>query len=99
MNDLPSNIALLMRRSTDGGKTWQDQQVIRQDPAPYGYGDPSVLVDRETERIFVFYAASFTGINNPASLRYSGLKKCSRTPAGAACSRRRAPAAGEYADA
>lgn len=58
MNDLPSNIALLMRRSTDGGKTWQDQQVIRQDPAPYGYGDPSVLVDRETERIFVFYAAS-----------------------------------------
>lgn len=58
MNDLPSNIALLMRRSTDSGKTWQEQQVIRQDPAPNGYGDPSVLVDRETGRIFVFYAAS-----------------------------------------
>ncbi|WP_198165682.1 glycoside hydrolase domain-containing protein [Agromyces laixinhei] len=58
MNDLPSNIALLMRRSTDGGATWQEQQVIRQDAAPNGYGDPSVVVDRETDDIFVFYAAS-----------------------------------------
>ncbi|EHY91143.1 LOW QUALITY PROTEIN: putative carbohydrate binding protein,alpha-galactosidase family protein,BNR/Asp-box repeat protein [Saccharomonospora azurea NA-128] len=58
MADLPSNIALLMRRSTDGGTTWGPQQVIRQDPAPNGYGDPSLLVDRETGRVFVFYAAS-----------------------------------------
>lgn len=58
MNDLPSNIALLMRRSTDGGATWQEPEVIRSDAAPKGYGDPSVLVDRETGRVFVFYAAS-----------------------------------------
>ncbi|MFD4421720.1 glycoside hydrolase domain-containing protein [Agromyces sp. NPDC058484] len=58
MNDLPSNIALLMRRSTDGGATWQPQQVIRQEAAPKGFGDPSVVVDRETDDIFVFYAAS-----------------------------------------
>ncbi|MCD2441201.1 NPCBM/NEW2 domain-containing protein [Agromyces sp. SYSU K20354] len=58
MNDLPSNIALLMRRSTDGGATWGPQEVIRKDAAPNGYGDPSVLVDRETDDIFVFYAAS-----------------------------------------
>lgn len=58
MADLPSNIALLMRRSTDGGRTWGPQQVIRRDPAPNGYGDPSLLVDRETGRVFVFYAAS-----------------------------------------
>ncbi|MCM3535436.1 NPCBM/NEW2 domain-containing protein [Cellulosimicrobium funkei] len=58
MNDLPSNIALLQRRSTDGGATWQDPEVIRSDAAPKGYGDPSVLVDRETGRVFVFYAAS-----------------------------------------
>jgi len=58
MNDLPSNIALLMRRSTDGGDTWGPQQVIRSEPAPNGFGDPSVVVDRETRDVFVFYAAS-----------------------------------------
>ncbi|CAM5515066.1 exo-alpha-sialidase OS=Streptomyces griseomycini OX=66895 GN=FHS37_006240 PE=4 SV=1 [Streptomyces griseomycini] len=42
-----------MRRSTDDGATWQTQQVVRKDPAPKGYGDPSLLVDRETGRIFV----------------------------------------------
>ncbi|GAB3818577.1 hypothetical protein GCM10028820_21160 [Tessaracoccus terricola] len=59
MADLPSNITMLMRRSTDGGATWQDQQVVRQEPAPKGFGDPSVLVDREEGLIFLFYAASF----------------------------------------
>jgi sialidase-1 len=55
--DLPSNIHMVLRRSTDNGKTWQDQQIVRQDPAPQGYGDPSLLVDRRTGRIFMFYAA------------------------------------------
>ncbi|MEO7586867.1 MAG: sialidase family protein, partial [Arachnia sp.] len=58
MNDLPSNITLLMRRSTDGGTTWGPQTIIRQEAAPNGFGDPSVLVDRETGKVFVFYAAS-----------------------------------------
>lgn len=31
---------------------------MRQSPAPNGYGDPSVVVDRETDKIFLFYAAS-----------------------------------------
>ncbi|MDI3405689.1 exo-alpha-sialidase, partial [Streptomyces cavernicola] len=56
--DLPGNISVVVRRSTDGGATWQAQQTVRKDPAPKGYGDPSLLVDRETGRIFVFYAAS-----------------------------------------
>lgn len=56
--DLPSNIALLARRSTDGGATWLPRQVVRSEPAPVGYGDPSLLVDRETGRIFLFHAAS-----------------------------------------
>ncbi|MFD5655373.1 exo-alpha-sialidase [Streptomyces sp. NPDC127039] len=58
--DLPSNIGIMVRRSTDGGTTWQAQQVVRKDAAPKGYGDPSLLVDRETGRIFLFYAA---GVN------------------------------------
>ncbi|MFE3450767.1 family 20 glycosylhydrolase [Nonomuraea sp. NPDC059194] len=58
MADLPSHIAVLIRRSTDSGKTWTPQQVVRQEPAPNGYGDPSLLVDRQTGRTFLFYAAS-----------------------------------------
>ncbi|MFI8307048.1 exo-alpha-sialidase [Streptomyces sp. NPDC085927] len=56
--DLPGNLGVVLRRSTDGGATWQTQQVVRKEAAPKGYGDPSLLVDRETGRIFVFYAAS-----------------------------------------
>ena len=58
--DLPANIALLMRRSTDGGLTWGEQTEVRYTPAPVGHGDPSVLVDRETGNVFLFHA---TGIN------------------------------------
>lgn len=60
LGDLPSNIGVMLRRSTDGGTTWQTQQVVRKDAAPQGYGDPSLLVDRTTGRIFLFYAA---GVN------------------------------------
>ncbi|MFE7706341.1 exo-alpha-sialidase [Streptomyces sp. NPDC057486] len=58
MADVPSNIAVVIRRSTDGGRTWQPQQTVRQDAAPKGYGDPSLLVDRQTGRVFLFYASS-----------------------------------------
>ncbi|MFK4541214.1 sialidase-1 [Streptomyces tendae] len=58
LGDLPGNIGVVLRRSTDGGTTWQAQQVVRKDTAPKGYGDPSLLVDRETGRVFLFYAAS-----------------------------------------
>ncbi|MFJ7196545.1 MULTISPECIES: exo-alpha-sialidase [unclassified Streptomyces] len=58
LGDLPGNISIVLRRSTDNGVTWQPQQVVRADGAPKGYGDPSLLVDRTTGRIFLFYAAS-----------------------------------------
>jgi sialidase-1 len=57
-DDLPSHIVVLVRRSTDGGKRWLPRQVVRGDSAPAGYGDPSLLVDRQTGRIFLFYAAT-----------------------------------------
>ncbi|THA34232.1 exo-alpha-sialidase [Streptomyces sp. A1277] len=57
LGDLPSHISVVLRRSTDGGTTWQEQKVVRSDAAPKGFGDPSLLVDRTTGRIFLFYAA------------------------------------------
>lgn len=56
--DLPGALSIVMRRSTDGGRTWRAQTLVRGGPAPDGYGDPSFIVDRVTGRIFLFHAAS-----------------------------------------
>lgn len=57
LDDLPNPIDLLLRRSTDNGRTWGAQQVVRTGGGLNGYGDPSLLVDVETGRIFMFHAA------------------------------------------
>ncbi len=57
LGDLPSPIGLVMRRSTDNGRTWLPQSIVRQGQAPEGFGDPSLLVDRVTGRVFLFHAA------------------------------------------
>jgi sialidase-1 len=56
--DLPGALSIVMRRSTDGGRTWRPQTIVRRGPAPEGYGDPSFIVDRVTGRIVLFHAAS-----------------------------------------
>lgn len=57
LDDLPNTIDLLLRRSFDDGNSWEPQQLIRTGEGLAGYGDPSLLVDRETGRIFCFHAA------------------------------------------
>jgi sialidase-1 len=57
LDDLPSPIDLLIRRSEDGGRTWGPQQLVRTGTGLEGFGDPSLLVDRATGRIFLFHAA------------------------------------------
>jgi sialidase-1 len=56
--DLPGDIDVGMSRSTDGGRTWEPMRVIMdmgRDPkwAYDGVGDPAVLVDEVTGRIWV----------------------------------------------
>lgn len=57
LDDLPNPIDLLLRRSPDSGRTWTDQQVVRSGVGLQGFGDPSLLVDSHTGRIFMFHAA------------------------------------------
>ena len=57
LDDLPNPIDLLLRRSTDNGATWGPQQSVRTGTGLDGYGDPSLLVDTATGRIFMFHAA------------------------------------------
>lgn len=56
--DLPGNIDVGLSRSTDGGQHWEPMQVVMdmgQNPEWQhdGVGDPAVVVDRKTGRIFV----------------------------------------------
>lgn len=57
LDDLPNPIDLLLRRSTDNGTTWGPQLTVRTGTGLDGYGDPSLLVDMQTGRIFMFHAA------------------------------------------
>lgn len=57
LDDLPNPIDLLVRRSTDNGQTWGPQQTVRTGTVLDGYGDPSLLIDTQSGRIFIFHAA------------------------------------------
>ncbi|NNM30723.1 MAG: hypothetical protein HKO57_14480, partial [Akkermansiaceae bacterium] len=63
--DLPGNVDVGVMRSTDGGITWDPMQVIMDYDASEpgssgnGVGDPAVLVDRATGRIWVAALWSF----------------------------------------
>lgn len=49
------NINLAQRISTDGGKTWSEPETIIDFPDGKSASDPSMIVDRKTKEIFMFY--------------------------------------------
>lgn len=54
--DLPANIDVGMSRSTDGGRTWEPMRNIMDMGAPHennGVGDPAVLFDPVTKKLWV----------------------------------------------
>jgi sialidase-1 len=51
-----NNIQVAMARSTDGGTTFSAPRIIAHPATTHeGYGDPSLLVDRATGRVFCFF--------------------------------------------
>lgn len=57
LNDLPNTISVVLRRSSDNGDTWSEPQVLAQGNKAAGktYGDPAIVVDRETGTILVLF--------------------------------------------
>ncbi|MBP5621232.1 MAG: exo-alpha-sialidase [Thermoguttaceae bacterium] len=55
--DLPANIDVAYSRSFDGGKSWEPMRLALdfkgEDEAKEGVGDPSILVDPKTGRIWI----------------------------------------------
>ncbi|MFN7924143.1 MAG: sialidase family protein [Bryobacteraceae bacterium] len=64
--DLPGRIALVMRRSFDRGRTWSESRYIRQ-VSEGGVGDASLLLDRDTGRVWCFHAYGPPGIGFPTA--------------------------------
>lgn len=59
IGDLPSKIDVVVKRSTDNGKTWSESIYVSPGLSdPNGYGDASLVVDRTTGNILCM----FTGI-------------------------------------
>lgn len=81
LDDLPNPIDLLLRRSFDNGATWGPQQSVRTGTGLDGYGDPSLLIDTATGRIFMFHAAgthagffeAAEGLDNQDAIQHADL--------------------------
>lgn len=50
-----NDINLVMRRSTDNGKTWSDIETIIDYPLGESASDPSMILDKMTKEIFLFF--------------------------------------------
>ena len=61
-HDLPGNIDILLRRSRDQGRTWSAPQTVVRHAHGSGAGDSSLLVDRDTSRVFLFHAWAPPGV-------------------------------------
>lgn len=68
--DLPADIDLAVRRSTDDGQTWSPIQVVVDLPGPTGASDAAMVVDRQTGRI---WAAFTVGYNAGIAQAQAGL--------------------------
>ncbi|MDW5266505.1 MULTISPECIES: exo-alpha-sialidase [Acidobacteriaceae] len=64
--DLPAHISLVMRRSFDGGKSWEPMRTILA-VEKGGVGDASLLLDRSNGRVWCFHAYGPPGIGFRAS--------------------------------
>ncbi|MEU1345208.1 exo-alpha-sialidase [Streptomyces sp. NPDC005827] len=49
---------LLLRRSTDGGRSWEESRTLVTSVDGESWGNPALVVDRHTREVFLFYMLS-----------------------------------------
>ncbi|MCK0133865.1 sialidase family protein [Arenibacter sp. S6351L] len=62
------DINIVIRRSSDNGKTWSEIEKIVDFPPGKSASDPSMIVDNITKEIFLFY--NFMDLNNEKDVYY-----------------------------
>ncbi|OHT03198.1 secreted sialidase [Tritrichomonas foetus] len=53
--DLPNKVDVVVKRSTDGGKTWGPSIYVAEPESPLGYGDASLVVDQDTGDVLCIF--------------------------------------------
>lgn len=64
LSDLPGDIDVVCRRSTDDGHTWSDYITVAAHDSLGGYGDPAIVRDRRTGDLLVI-SLNGQGLWNP----------------------------------
>lgn len=54
--DLPADIDVVSRRSTDGGRTWSDYVTVARHDSVGGCGDPAIVVDQKSGDILAIFS-------------------------------------------
>lgn len=73
--DAPNNIDTAIRRSTDGGKTWEDGKIILDYPGEASAIDTSMIQDKTTGRIYLMVTHFPTGYGFWQSKSGTGYKE------------------------
>ena len=76
LGDLPNDISIVCRRSSDNGNTWDAPILIAQGKGKEkGYGDPLVIVDKEENKLVCIFAGGNglwpSNINNRITINQS----------------------------
>ncbi|APQ16737.1 sialidase family protein [Maribacter hydrothermalis] len=76
-NDLrgSDDINIVIRRSSDNGKTWTPIETVVDFPLGQSASDPSMIVDKITKEIFMFY--NFMNLNTEKDVYYLHVLKSS----------------------
>ena len=69
------DINIIIRRSTDNGKTWSDIETVVDFPYGQSASDPSMIVDETTNEIFLFY--NFMNLDTEKDIYYLHVVKSS----------------------
>lgn len=62
---------LVFKRSLDGGRTWPSAGTIEASPNRESWVNPTLLVERQTGRIFLFYNLNHQGVTGDVFYRHS----------------------------
>ncbi|WP_149304375.1 sialidase family protein [Pareuzebyella sediminis] len=67
------NINIVLRRSTDHGKTWSEIEKVADFPEGQSASDPSFIVDMQTKNILLFY--NYMNVNEEKGVYYFHVMK------------------------